>query len=83
LNAPVDHIAFGTPAALREFVAECLHLSAFYASMGVNYSEVGDDAGLEVSTRKATAAMRQAISVMAMLKEANTKLRPEGTAHER
>ena len=82
MNAPVNHVAFGTPAALREFVAECLQMTAFYASMGVNYGEVGDDAGLEVSTRKAAAALRQAISVMAMLKEVNAKSRPEGTAHD-
>ena len=77
-----DHIAYGTPGALREFVGECLHMAAFYASMGVDYGAVGDDTGLELSTRKATAAMRQAISVMTMLKEANGTLRQKGQPHE-
>ncbi|GJD47021.1 hypothetical protein AFCDBAGC_4906 [Methylobacterium cerastii] len=77
-----DHIAYGTPGALRQFVGECLHMAAFYASMGVDYGAVGDDVGLELSTRKATAAMRQAISVMTMLKEANGTLRQKGKPHE-
>ncbi|MCJ2082770.1 hypothetical protein [Methylobacterium sp. J-090] len=60
-------IAHGTPEALREFVQECLHMTAFYAGMGVDYAAAGDDAGLRYSTRCAAAAMRQALSVMKML----------------
>lgn len=65
--------AHGTPAALREFVAECLHMSAFYAGMGVDYAAVGDDKLLEVSLKKSVACTRQAVSVMKMLAEANAQ----------
>ena len=64
-----SHIAHGTPEALREFIRECLHMTAFYAGMGVDYAAVGDDAGLRYSTRCASAAIRQAVAVMKMLEE--------------
>ncbi|MDR7040621.1 hypothetical protein J2X36_005404 [Methylobacterium sp. BE186] len=64
-----DHIAHGSPEALREFVAECLSRANLYTSMGIGYAAASDDAGLDYSIRCTVASLRQAISVLALLKE--------------
>ncbi|MCK2056913.1 hypothetical protein [Methylobacterium sp. 37f] len=64
----------GTPSALRDFVAECLNMTAFYSGMAVDYAAAGDDVLLDVSVRRAIAALRQGASTLQMLKEENAKL---------
>ncbi|ACK82826.1 hypothetical protein [Methylorubrum extorquens] len=72
-----EHPYHGTPEELRDFVHECLHMTAFYSGMAVNYAEAHDDAGLEYSTRKAAAALKSGVTVLGMLKQANAKLLKE------
>jgi hypothetical protein len=69
-----SHLAYGGPGPLREFVAECLCMAAFYAEMGVRYAEVDDDVLLEIATKKALAAFRQAVAVLRMLVEKNEQI---------
>ncbi len=66
-----DGIYHGTAEPLRDFVAECMNMTAFYAGMAVDYAAVRDDAGLTYSTRRAVAALRQGVSVLRMLDEKN------------
>lgn len=76
MNAPfrsTDHIAHGSAEMLRECAAECLQMVAFYAANGVGYADALDDAGLDYSTRRAVAALRQAVGILAMLKEAKRR----------
>ncbi len=72
----------GTPEALRDFVAECMNRTAFYAGMAVDYAHMRDDAGLAYSTRCAVAALKQGVSVLKMLEAENRKLR-EARAFEK
>ncbi|GJD51766.1 hypothetical protein OPKNFCMD_4524 [Methylobacterium crusticola] len=64
-----DHIAFGSPEALRECAAECLNMVHFYSGMAVDYASATDDVGIDYSTRRAVAAMRQAVAILKMLRE--------------
>jgi hypothetical protein len=76
MNAPLrsaDHIAHGSPEMLRECVAECLQMVAFYAGLGVDFADALDDAGLDFATRRAVAAMRQAANLLPALKEAKRR----------
>lgn len=66
-----DGVYYGTAEPLRDFVADCLNMAAFYANMGANYAAVQDDAGLTYSTRRAVAALKQGVSVLRMLDEKN------------
>ncbi|MGY2052283.1 hypothetical protein [Methylobacterium sp. JK268] len=57
----------------------------FYAGMGADYAAALDDAGLDYSTRRAVAALRQATGLLAMLREAkrrDTERRGGGPAAE-
>jgi hypothetical protein len=66
----VDHIAYGSLDMLRECAAECLAAVNFYSGMAADYAAAIDDAGLEYSTRRAAASLRQAVGILAMLKDA-------------
>ncbi|KMO15637.1 hypothetical protein [Methylobacterium platani] len=71
MNAPLrntNHIAHGSPEMLRECAAECLNMVSFYTGMAVDYAAATDDVGLNYATRQAVAAMRQAVSILAMLR---------------
>ncbi|MBY0295623.1 MAG: hypothetical protein K2X71_06235 [Methylobacterium sp.] len=76
MTAPLrstDHIAHGSAEMLRACAGECLQIVAFYATNGVGYADALDDAGLDFSTRRAVAALRQAVGILAMLKEAKRR----------
>ena len=64
-----DHVAHGTPEALREFIGEHLLLAALQADLGATYASIGDDAGLEYAVRRLVAYTRAAIGTLADLKE--------------
>ena len=71
---PDSHLTYGGPGPLREFVAECLHKSAFYSDMAVRYATEADDVGLEFSTRKAVATLKQGVAVLRLLIEKNEQI---------
>lgn len=68
MSAP-NHIAYGTPDAYREFIAETLAGAEIHARIGVTYAEIGNDAGLDYAIRCLVANARAAVSVLADLKQ--------------
>lgn len=64
----------GTAEPLRDFVAECLNMTAFYAAMAVDYAAARDDPGLAYATRRAVASLRQGVNVLKMLDEKNADI---------
>jgi hypothetical protein len=49
MTAPAPH---GTPAALREFIAEHACLAHLFLSHAIDCASIGDDFGLAVALRK-------------------------------
>ncbi len=64
-----DHIAHGSANMIRECLAECLKMAASHALLGYDHLAVLDDIGCEYCTRRAVAYFRQAVSLLADLKE--------------
>jgi hypothetical protein len=71
-----DHIAHGTPAALREFIGECLTMVRVQAELGEQYCGIGDDIGLEYSIRRLVAYTKAAPATLADLREMKRERRP-------
>ncbi len=65
-----DHISHGSPAALREFIAENFSLAAVHAELICTYASLGDDAGLEYAARRFAAYAKAALSTLPDLKAA-------------
>ncbi|HEY8381585.1 MAG TPA: hypothetical protein VIL09_05475 [Microvirga sp.] len=59
----------GTPEALRDFIGETLFLARIQADLGVTYAEIGDDIGLEYTTRRLTAYVRAALATLKDLRK--------------
>ena len=47
-----DHVAHGTPTALREYIAECITRTASQAELVQTCAEIGDDRGLKHALRR-------------------------------
>jgi hypothetical protein len=69
-------IAHGTPAALREFIGECLAMTRVQAELGEAYCSIGDDIGLEYSIRRLVAYTKAALATLADLREMKRERRP-------
>jgi hypothetical protein len=65
-----DHIAHGTPGALREFIGENLDMARIQAELGVTYAALGDDAGLAYAIRRLVAHTKAALATAAHLAKA-------------
>ena len=75
-SAPsVDLNAHGTPAVLREYIAECISLAADQAGLVQSYAEIGDDKGLEYALRRFAAYAKSAFSTFQDLKAIQPKAR--------
>lgn len=61
IHTPQYH---GTPQALRDFIGETLFLARIQADLAVTYAEIGDDTGLEYTTRRLTAYVRAALATL-------------------
>ena len=72
-HSPVDHIAYGSLDAYREFIAETLAGAEIHARIGQSYVEAGNDAGLEYSVRCMIANVRAAASILAELKKSKAE----------
>jgi hypothetical protein len=69
MSAPLtNHIAHGTPEALREFIAENVGLAAIQADLIRVYAELGDDRGLEYGLRHFVAYAKAALNTFADLR---------------
>ncbi len=73
--APTDHIAHGTPAALREYIAENIGLASIQADLVLTYAALGDDKGLEYALRCFTSYTKAALATFSDLKSATGKAR--------
>jgi hypothetical protein len=65
-----DHISHGSPAALREFIAENIFLAGMQTELICTYASLGDDKGMEYALRRFTAYAKAALSTLSELKEA-------------
>jgi hypothetical protein len=63
-----DHVAHGTPTALREYIAECIALAADQARLVQTCAEIGDDKGLEYALRRFAAYAKAVFSTFQDLK---------------
>jgi hypothetical protein len=72
MNAPArePHIAYGTPEAVRQFVAENFGLACIHAKQAVTFADIGDDIGLEYAARRAAAYVKCALGALHDMKEA-------------
>ena len=68
-----DATPHGSPAALREFIAESLSMVVIQAQLGGTYAGIGDDTGLEYAVRKMVAYTRAVLGTLADLQEAKRK----------
>jgi hypothetical protein len=68
-----DHVAYGTPEAYRQFIAETLAGAAIHANVARTYAEIGNDAGLAFALRCLVACTRTSVSIMADLKTMKAK----------
>lgn len=72
MNAPFNHsqegAAYGTPELYREHIGEAAWSIGLYAEQIQRYCALGDDAGLEYSTRCLIAHARHAAGILADLK---------------
>ncbi len=65
-----NHISHGSPAALREFIAENISLAAVHAELICTYASLGDDKGLEYAFQRFAAHAKAALSTLPDLKAA-------------
>jgi hypothetical protein len=63
-----EYISHGTPAALREFIAEAASMAQVQAHRIQTFSDIGDDAGLEYAVRRLIAYTRAAAGTLCDLK---------------
>jgi hypothetical protein len=68
-----DHVAYGTPEAYRQFIAETLAGAAIHADVARTYAEIGNDAGLAFALRCLVACTRTSVSIMADFKTMKAK----------
>lgn len=73
MSDPSDHIAHGTPDALREFIAENIHLASIQGEIVQRYASLGNDAGLEYALRCFAAYSKAAFDTLADLKRENAR----------
>lgn len=66
---PRAHIAHDSAEMVRACIADCMNRTAFYGSFACDYVDANDDTGLDYSIRQATAALRQGINLLKLLKE--------------
>lgn len=69
MSDPLGHIAYGTPEAYRQFIAETLAGAEIHANVARTYAEIGNDAGLAYAIRCLVACTRASVSAMADLKD--------------
>jgi hypothetical protein len=72
-----DHVAHGTPTALREYIAECIALAADQAGLVQTSAEIGDDKGLEYALRYFVAYAKAAFSTFQDLKADHSQLKAQ------
>ncbi|MCJ2043066.1 hypothetical protein MKK58_00655 [Methylobacterium sp. J-078] len=69
MSDPRDHIAYGTPEAYRQFIAETLAGAETHANVARTYAEIGNDAGLAYAIRCLVACTKASVSAMADLND--------------
>jgi hypothetical protein len=62
------HVAHGTPAALREFIAENIGMASIQADLVLTYAAIGDDRGLEYALRRFASYTKAALATFSDLK---------------
>ena len=62
-----QQIAHGTPEALREFAEELFARAQIQAELGVRYTQLGDDTGLNYVARQLAAYTRAILATVADL----------------
>jgi hypothetical protein len=70
---PFGHVAHGTPAALREYIAECITHAASQAELVQTCAGIGDDRGLEYALRRFASYTKAAFSTFQDLKAVQPK----------
>jgi hypothetical protein len=55
---------YGTPEALRQFIAENTDMARIQAELATTYASIGDDVGLEYAIRRLVAYTRAAVSTL-------------------
>ena len=72
MNAPVRPFAPTGSIELREFIGEMLELAQIQAKLGATYAAIGDDIGLNYTTRKLAAYVQVAVATLRDINDKRT-----------
>ena len=70
-----EHIAYGSAASLRDFIAENISLAGIHRELVCTYAGIGDDRGLEYALRRFAAHVSAALSAFSGLKKTSAQQR--------